>query len=700
MGQGSSRMSQEAEARFKRIGHPEARPLTSEDGDQALQTPRGCTDVFCVFLFLAALMGLGLILRSAAAKGDIRRVYHGISWQSELCGVDSSVADKPMLYWCSTMGSAISNWQDISSADRFAAGAAVFGLTGTLDLNHPICVESCPTDRTSYHSCFQSVSKAQSPKDVTGSFSQNFTYEFQFIQDQPSYPVADRYCLPSDDLLLQQLSSTMQSGMESAMFGAAQIVGAWHILLLSGFVAIVLGYLYLFLLSSFAGPLIYALLTSATLLPLAGGLYFLYGAWMQDATDEFLLHYDVTVNVTVPFVPTTGSKSWDTAIGIFLVLLGILAAALGCYIQRSIDMVTASLKVTTMAIFDMPSLLLTPVVHAAVRLIILSVGGVGLALVISVGDVKAVDANEYVPHGLARGFDYTDDEQLLIVGYLLVVAWIYELWLALEQFVLAYSAQLWYSSKLVLGRKQVQCMPATRGLVVGLTYNLGSLAFGSALMLLFRVLHAVLSFVYRKVQAESDEKEGTNDVAKGAAASCLCCLACWESLIRFLSKHTYTVLAIESSGFFQSAEKAALALVTESAAIGVLEGATTVFQVAGVASISGTCGWLTWLLLRNMAIFTEPGSQYFVSHPELVAAVGALVGLAVSDAFMVIFETVADSLIICWILDSTYRKDNTLGLSPNVPPQFRELLSPVAQELNSSSIARSSHSVSRVSFSS
>lgn len=51
------------------------------------------------------MVGLVEVMRYAWEKGDTRRIYHGINWEGELCGVDPAVKAKPLLYWCREPGS-------------------------------------------------------------------------------------------------------------------------------------------------------------------------------------------------------------------------------------------------------------------------------------------------------------------------------------------------------------------------------------------------------------------------------------------------------------------------------------------------------------------------------------------------------------------------------------------------------------------
>jgi len=86
-----------------------------------------CTDVFCLLIFIAYMVGVGYVMHIAMQDGDPRRLTHGFNWEGKLCGVDADVADKPLLFWCG------------------GEGPRLDGFPSTLNFEDPICVQSCPT---------------------------------------------------------------------------------------------------------------------------------------------------------------------------------------------------------------------------------------------------------------------------------------------------------------------------------------------------------------------------------------------------------------------------------------------------------------------------------------------------------------------------------------------------------------------------
>lgn len=124
-----------------------------------------CTDILCFLVFLAALAGLGWIINYCRQNGDMRRLYHGYDFLGQLCGMDegdSNLTNKPVLFWCK---------------DKSGKG---------LDLEHPICRESCPMSDATSHACFDDAvlgEKLSLPNAPAGSFERNTEYLFRDAQE-------------------------------------------------------------------------------------------------------------------------------------------------------------------------------------------------------------------------------------------------------------------------------------------------------------------------------------------------------------------------------------------------------------------------------------------------------------------------------------------------------------------------------------
>ena len=676
----------------------ESRPLKerdAEDKDDEIDTnlteeeqkahirKRTCTDVFCVLLFGAAMFGLFQIISYGLEHGDVRRIYYGISWEGELCGLDDAVKDKPLLYWCTKPGDnslseALLNDFSLPTELTDPSGNLVSLINkvlspgDTLDLLHPICVERCPEDSGSFHSCLQSVTTEKGIKSFDGSFSQTSDFDAKLVQDVKTIGFAHRYCLPEEKFAwtLETFNETVQGSASEVMYGVAEVVESRKVFMIVGVGAVVLSYLYMFLIDKVAKPVIYSVLFICVVGPIIAGLYFLYGAFHTEFSNALIV--DAGWDVVLPKVRTTSDRNLDILVAVVAILVGIGVSCFWCCKSKSINFVIVAVKATIRILYDVPTLILLPSLHTAMRAIVLVLGVWGFALIVSVGEVAAYDVHSWVPKGVARTFDHTQDERLFILAYIFLAAWVYELLLALQQFVVAYTIQIWYNAPLNNGKKKVPCAPIVRAFFMGITYHLGSLAFGAVLLACFRLLYAMVTLFHG--QAKKKDDEDANAVTRAVTGCCCCCLSCFEQILRYLNAGAYVMVAVNSDNYCQGADRALKLAAGEFVAIGALEGSTFLFQTLGNIAIPTAGGYLTWLMVTHLEQFNDVGSEDFIAQPKMIAVVGGLICLGVSVTFMSIFGTVSDAMLFAFMTDEEWRKEHRLPPNPNIPENLQVLI--------------------------
>lgn len=623
----------------------------TEDERRAGNRPHHCTDVLCVAVFAAAAVAAALVQAYAREEGDIRKLYHGVDFRGQVCGVDEEVEDKRLLFWCPYSGGATTG---------AAKAATVYAGLGHLDTRHPICVSQCPaaTDAPAcYLGAARSVSKAE---DAAGTYTETVTYTYKFVQAYDSVPVGERLCLPASAELGKELRAGVSYIDVSWLVQAAgEVTNSWHALAGAALLAVLIGYAYLLLMRFLMAPLIYLTIALAALLPLVAGILCLYGAY-KEQSDEYIAEYGASgvaySGFDVSYVPSTGNLTWDVSIGFALSALGLLAVLVACCCWHSMQLVIGTLEATCECLWDMPSLLLQPLLSVLSKIVVLDVMGYYLSLLATCGEVEPYEVSEGVPTGLTRTFAWSADQQRYLIFYAFMTVWTLELLHALDQFVVAYVAQLWFFKEYVsiagIKRKRMTCFPMVRGFLVGVIFHFGTLAFGSLLLALFKVVYFLLSLAMRQVEeASADEDGNKNCCVRVMLGCCGCCVACWDAIVRFMCSKAYIVTAIESEAFCSAASQAFSVVASEMGAIGALDVATWVLSIGGVITISGVGSYLTWFLLRCVPAFAEADSEYFVRDPEAVTAVAAIVCLLIAASFMVVFDMISDTIIFCWALD-------------------------------------------------
>mmetsp|Transcript_71486 Transcript_71486/g.209951 ORF Transcript_71486/g.209951 Transcript_71486/m.209951 type:complete len:728 (+) Transcript_71486:102-2285(+) len=668
-------------------------PLEMEEKDlsesemKAHHKPHRCTDVFCTAFLVASILSLGFPLDHCIERADLQRLHHGFDWNGELCGVDRGVRDKPFVYYClAGIGRALDPSELQAAAVEAALGVggkadslkganAVRGASDLLDVRHPICVSECPSGGETFHACFQRevITPVVRNVGITGTFSENITYTFSFVQDYDSLTVGNRYCIPSDPTLMKQLKGTLETTVTFILMGVSQVIKAWPLVLFAAVFGLCLGYIYLFAVNLCSGFILYFSMVTAVAAPLLFGLAGLHVAFSNDGHSFYETHAlglgsDGTAR---PRFPSTGDPTFDVVISSALLAVGCLLACFLFLFGNRASLVQGSIEAACDCLFEVPGLLALPLVHVILRALVGGVSFAGLCWLLSTGQVQKSDVTSSMPGGLSRTLAYTSEEIIMIVGYLLVAGWLMELVKAYEQWVYAYVTQMWF-----FNRGRVDILVVLRAFAVGAAYHAGTLAFGAAILSLFQGWYYFLSLAYLKTKeaVENGTLDAKSKVVKRIVSYCTCFPQLWDKLVRFMNKNTYLVVAINSENFCSAAQTALSLSANEAAAIGTLEGVTVLFQFCGVASMTSLGTWFTWTLATTHDSFCDPSSKYFTAFPEFVTLAASVVCLMVSWTFMSIFDTVSDAILFCWAYDRKFRKAEGWPPKEDTPDRLKKLL--------------------------
>lgn len=88
-----------------------------------------------------------------------------------------------------------------------------------------------------------------------------------------------------------------------------------------------------------------------------------------------------------------------------------------------------------------------------------------------------------------------------------------------------------------------------------------------------------MSFKYQAAPGKGGEN---NPAVETATKCCMCCLKCWENVVRYMQKMVYTVVLAESQNFCTAAETMVEIEVSQYVAMGLLAGATKMFRRAAL----------------------------------------------------------------------------------------------------------------------
>jgi hypothetical protein len=613
---------------------------------------RRCTDVAWLLVFGVFLWCQGYIAVRGFREGNLDKLTRGLDWKGRLCGVDPNVSGKPLLYWCGN-----------GSLQTFEVGGqsgepVQITVPESLDLETPICVEKCPRDSEELVYC---PTTATVSKDITGEPPEltMVTTIVQEVAGQAAYPTVvagGRLCLPDVASqegpareLLEELYGYIDSWIDRdwalrLLYRVGNLADDVpnNLYLLSGICAgaFVLSFAYLLLLRFVAKLVVFVMLA---VLPLGFGL--LGAAFILTA-------HDLTGHQALsPIFDSVPDHTWAMVISDVLGVMCLLPALISiciCCLRDTVETVVGCIRVAVECIFDMPTLLIEPVLGAALKLAILSGLLLGLAYLVSLGTVEGgtVSLGGTTLYGLHRSFTYTEEQQSHMLFYIFGIFWIMEVCDACQQFTISYAVVLWYYKPKPKRRPR---FPAVRGFLNAICLHLGTLALGALLVATTQLLRLVLGFVKRQAQASGSQTAGC------LASCCMYCLSCFKNCLEFINKNAYVDVAIRSSNFVPAALHVFKFVTQEVPAIALLNGACWIAQLGGVLSVSLASGCGVYLLVTLVDPWVNT-----VSAPVLLAVLSGMYGVCVSTVFMWVFDQCSDTLLYVFA-DNRKRSPETVS---------------------------------------
>ena len=219
---------------------------------------------------------------------------------------------------------------------------------------------------------------------------------------------------------------------------------------------------------------------------------------------------------------------------------------------------------------------------------------------------------------------------------------------ALSELVLAGTFAAWYWT---WKKKDVPCCILGRSLCNALFYHLGTVAFGSLIIAIIRMIRTVLEYV------ESKLKKFNNELTRCLICMCKCCLYCLEKFMRFLNRNAYIMCAIKGTNFCTSARDAFCLLMRNIVRVIVLNNIVAFLLFLGKLVIVAGVGCLAYFVFSGSITDIKdeiPTLNYFQA-PIVVIVIGTYI---ITSLFFGVYEMAVDTLFLCF-LEDLERNDGT-----------------------------------------
>eukprot|EP00930_Biecheleria_cincta_P033031 TRINITY_DN22886_c0_g1_i1.p1 TRINITY_DN22886_c0_g1~~TRINITY_DN22886_c0_g1_i1.p1 ORF type:complete len:615 (-),score=73.31 TRINITY_DN22886_c0_g1_i1:376-2220(-) len=558
-------------------------------GAMPREAQRYCGNPFCLLLFLATMGYLIWAHDYAVQHGSLLELTGLPNGQGVVCGVSGPVADMPFLYLCPDEE----------------------GVVRPSDL---VCLSNCPVSAHTH------VAKAACPSSPQ--------------PDYPTIPVAGKLCLPTNSMEYKKLAIlSYQNGVESFLGIFYEICKAWALLLQTMIGAIGLSYVYLTMLNRNPSRIFWISTTLCTVV--MGGM----GITSVVST--------IDMQIKLGYV-------WGVLENPEFIIGAIILACTACYHavvlwdRGNIDAACQAIEAVAECAEDVPPLMIEPLLSAARKVILFVTFCIGLLSFIS--DFDRIQSSG--PEGTTYTLHYEPKPILIAAGYVFGFMWLFEFSAAVSCFVYSYMAETWFYSSMddESGMKSLDRSILVEAYWNVLRYSLGTLAYGSLMLMIFRPIRMIFDYTTRPVR-----KEHLSNPCYKCARRFWCwgdfcdrCTRAYEMLFRPIRKSAFMDVAMNGKEFWEAKDDADWALAGKNVAMSEMDGAANMIIMSGAFSIAALCAGMARLACEVWPDYSATSSDHYIMLPTLVSAVAFLICYMFSYQFLLMPELVSDSIFFCF----------------------------------------------------
>lgn len=496
--------------------------------DVGLRAPRGCTNL-CGVVFFAAFWALMIFIGITSYRlGDLDRLIYGVDYLGNVCGKGSpgDLMNLDGVPWSSRT----SLWYPVT----FDPATQSFQIIEARKMG--VCVAQCPTTLEAVNVYYPSGS---SPPTPYGFYVSLFDSDSKFnrcVPDLKSFFCQDVTNCKNQSNFVTANIGELYDGLTEGFNGLAK---GWWILLVCAIIAIVVCFVWMFVLRRLVKPMVVLTMTILVVVLGAGG-YVLY-------------HMHTEGGSSSNYYLGGAIAAWVVD---FLLLCVIL------FVRKDVmiacDIIEEAAKIPT----SLPTMMLVPPVASVLMLpfafffLFTSATIYTAANTINVTASVPIfnDPNSTSPNGYA-GFEskeYAVENWRIYaeIYNLLMFLWSVGFVNAIAYMIVAFCAVFWYWSNPGDDKKPEAGTCTAAGLTI--KNHLGTLAIGSFIVAVLQVLRILLSLLEKRLQAYA----GKSDAVKCCLYCAECLLACFHRVVKFINKNAYIMTAMTGEPFLDAARHA------------------------------------------------------------------------------------------------------------------------------------------------
>jgi choline transporter-like protein 2/4/5 len=187
--------------------------------------------------------------------------------------------------------------------------------------------------------------------------------------------------------------------------------------------------------------------------------------------------------------------------------------------------------------------------------------------------------------------------------------WVEAFIVGFNQMVLAGSFGIWYWSQ-----SKSSCIFFT-SLKDTMIFHLGSVAFGSLLIAIVKIIRYIISYIEKKLKNATGQNAVAQCIITFVSCCCKCCFWCLEKFLKFISKNAYIMVAVYGRNFCKSAMDAMGLLMANPLRAMVLDCVTDFILFLGRLLITAGVGILGFFFFTKGFTISANYQKYFA--PDL-----------------------------------------------------------------------------------
>ena len=217
---------------------------------------------------------------------------------------------------------------------------------------------------------------------------------------------------------------------------------------------------------------------------------------------------------------------------------------------------------------------------------------------------------------------------------------------AYASFIYSSSACIWYFTS----EKGIESHPIAKSFKRGIRYHFGSLAFGSLIIAIVRLIMVWLEVIKKRVEKTAANK--TESKCFKCIISCLqCCMGCIGKIMEFINKHAYIQIALKGDNFCTAAWEGFALIVRNLGRFSSLTAIGAIFSLIGTVFISVASGVIGYFIITKVSYFSDE-----LNSCVLPVVVFIIIGFILGLVSMNIFGTSGDALMHSFLLDEELNK--------------------------------------------